>query len=198
MSKLELKIRRMQTGETLVAELDSVEEAKAWLAQRPPFIEVVRLLSTVSDEVGQALREATRPLDEHERALQREQDDAAEAARRAELVRLQAEAEAESEAARADGSSLDREMNLRFERGKGLRIDEEAEEGDDRPITPAAHRAAIAWLRERDSWVHARRQHLSVATLRVWPGSVPTGNESDRVIDGEFAAMPGFSDDEIA
>jgi hypothetical protein len=191
MSKLELQIRHMHTGKTEIAELPSLDDALAWLAERPAFVEVTRVRTRVPESVEARLREAMRPLDEAEKALQRQQDEAAEAARRAELERMQAEAEAETA---SGGGAADREMELRFTRGEGLVL---ADPGDTREITEAARRAALAWLRERESWVHPRRQHVAAATLRVWPASVPSGNESDRVLDGEFAAMPGHSDVEI-
>jgi hypothetical protein len=191
MSKLELQIRHMHTGKTEIAELPSLDDALAWLAERPQFVQVTKVRTRVPESVETRLREAMRPLDAAEKALQRQQDEAAEAARRAELERMQAEAEAETASA---GGAADREMELRFTRGEGLVL---ADPSDTREITEAARRAALAWLRERESWVHPRRQHVAAATLRVWPASVPSGNESDRVLDGDFAAMPGVSDVEI-
>lgn len=32
----------------------------------------------------------------------------------------------------------------------------------------------------------------------MWPGKIPSDNESDRVIEGDFAAMPGVAGVEIA
>ena len=192
MSTLELQIRHMHTGTSEIAELPSVDDALVWLAERPPFVQVVRVRTKVSDEIEAKLRAAMRPLDDDERALQAAQDAAAESARKEELARLQAQAEAEAMSLATD--EADREMDLHFRRGEGL---SKADPNDPREIPEAARRAAMSWLRERESWVHPRRQHLAEATLRVWPAAIPSGNESDRVIEGDFAAMPGVSDVEI-
>lgn len=184
----------MHTGKTEVAELPSVEQALAWLSERPQFVQILRVRTAVPEAVEAELRAAMRPLDAEERALMDQQDDAAEAARQEELRRLQSDAESEAKAVSLAAGGADREMELRWTRGEGL---SKADPSDTREIPGPARRAALHWLRERDSWVHPRRQHVAAATLRVWPGSIPSGNESDRVIEGDFAPMPGLSDVEI-
>jgi hypothetical protein len=193
MSKVQLKIRRMQTGEELVAELDSIDDAKQWLAQRPPFVEVVRVMSRLDEATEAELRDAMRTLDDDERAWREQADARQEAERRAELQRMQAEALA-AEAAAGPGDDPSRPMELAWKRGEGLR---RVDPDDDREISEASRRVVAHWLRERDGWMHERRQHVAAATLRVWPASVPGGNESDRILEADFAAMPGFSDIEI-
>jgi hypothetical protein len=195
MSKLQLKIHRMETGEHQVAEFDSVADATTWLAQRPPFVEVVRVVTEVDLATETQLREAMRPLDAQEREFIAKADFLREVERKEELSRMQAEAIARD----GDGGmpALDpaREMGLRWERGQGLM---KSDEQDTREISEAARRVVLHWLRERDGWMHERRQHLAAATFTVWPGSVPSGSESDRIVEADFSAMPGLSDLEIA
>lgn len=193
MSKLELKIRRLQTDEVLVAEFETIDDALTWLAQRPPLVEVVRVVTEVDDATETRLREAMRPLDDDEREFLNKKDFEREMDRRRELQQLQAEATGQS-TAQATSADADRPMALKFVRGEGL---SKTDDDDDRDIPEAARRVIDHWLRERDGWMHERRQHLAQATFSVWPGSVPSGSESDRIIEADFAALPGFSDVEI-
>ena len=193
MSKLELKIRRLETDEVLVAEFDTIDDALTWLAQRPPLVEVVRVVTEVDEATETKLRQAMRPLDDDERTFLDKKDFEREMDRREQLQRLQAEATGQASATTATADAA-RPMALMFVRGQGLT---KTEADDDRDIPEAARRVIDHWLRERDGWLHERRQHLAKATFSVWPASVPSGNESDRIIESDFAAMPGFSDIEI-
>ncbi len=192
MAKLELKIRRLETDEVLVAEFDGIDDALTWLAQRPPLVEVVRVVSEIDEATETKLRQAMRPFDDDERDFLNKKDFEREMDRRQELRRLQAEATGTSTASGSGDAA--RPMALMFVRGQGLT---KTDADDDRDIPEAARRVIDHWLRERDGWLHERRQHLAKATFSVWPASVPSGSESDRILEADFAAMPGLSDVEI-
>jgi hypothetical protein len=186
--KLELKIRRIETGEVLVAGFDDVEAATRWLQERPPFVEVLRVVSSIEPDTEAKLRAAMRPFDAAEvarvAALEAEQ----QAAREAEIERLRAEAEAAREAEQPSDDP-DRPMVLRWAERKGAW---HADDGDDRAI-PATVRLAIdAWVEERNEWVRGRDQHVATAILTVYPAAVPTGSEDDRIAPGgKFVTASG-------
>jgi hypothetical protein len=173
-AKLAFKIRRMESGETQVAEFDSAEDARKWLQARPPFVEVLRMVTSVSPEVEEDLRGAMRPLDAQERARQMQLEAEVEARRAVEMSRLRGDAAAED-------TDPDRVMAIRWERIKGMAL---ADDNDDREIPDVVRDAVLAWVEERDSWVYDRGEHVAAASLAVWPAAVPGGSEADRVQPG--------------
>lgn len=174
MAKIELKIRRMEAAEVVVAEFPDTAAAEAWLKERPPFVEVLRMVTAVDPDVEARLRAAMRPLDDDERARQIELETEAEARRAEEINRLRAEAQ-------PDATDPDRPMVVRFERARGMFL---VDEGDDREIPGVVQEAVRAWIAERDSWVRDRGEQVAAASLTVWPGPVPSGSESDRIAPG--------------
>lgn len=201
MVSVAFEIHDLQQDRNGTAEFDSVEDAMTWLAARPPFVRVLRLARvTLAADLEAKLHAAMRPLDETERARLHELDEIREHARRQELRRMQRDAaggDAPDHRADPDPHADPlRPMSIHWRRGEGMQI---AEDGDDREIPPHVYDAVIEWIRERDRWVHGRRQHVAAAHVVVWPGEVPGGDEADRVVPGgAFEPVPGYSDVEIA
>jgi hypothetical protein len=191
---IQLKIRDIRTGDAQVAEFEGVDDAEAWLRKRPRFVEVLgpprQGAIAPGDELR--LREAMRPLDAGELAAQVEQDERNDAAMRkaidAEQERMRKEVDARREANRS--ADPDRLMVVSFERGKGMH---NADPADDREVTAVAKTAVLAWVAERDSWVHSRGQYVINAQVAVWPGPLPTGtSEDERVqVGGQFNVLAG-------
>ncbi|MCH9681483.1 MAG: hypothetical protein K0V04_08625 [Deltaproteobacteria bacterium] len=190
---VELKIRDIRTGNAQVAEFENIDDAEAWLRERPPFVEVLGppRHGAIAAKDEMRLRDAMRPLDEQERAAQTKQDERdAEAMRNilsAQQDRMKQEMEARREAVK--DADPNRPLHIAFERGKEMR---NADPIDDRPVTEAARKAVLAWVAERDTWVHARGQYVNDAQVVVWPGPIPSGNEEDRVEQGgQFNVLAG-------
>jgi len=191
---IELKVRDIRTGEARVAEFASVDDAEAWLRERPRFTEVLGPprpgTIAAADEIR--LRQSIRPLDAEERLAQAQQDErSAEAIRKAlagEQERMRKELEARREANRS--ADPDRPMAVSWERGQGIA---NADPADDRTPTDAVHRAVAAWVAERDTWVHPRGQYLVSAQVVVWPGPLPQGTTEDERVQpgGRFEVLYG-------
>jgi hypothetical protein len=194
---VQLKIRDIKTGKAQVAEFESVDDAETWLRERPRFVEVLGppregALSPADDA---RLRLAMRPLDDEERLAQIAQDERDAAAMRKMMEQQQQRMRDEMEARREEARHADpnRPLAIAWERSKGMR---NADPVDDRPITNAARTAVLAWVAERDSWVHSRGQYVVSAELAVWPGPIPSGLESDRVHPGgRFEVLAGTPPD---
>lgn len=191
---IQLKIRDIRTGAAQVAEFESVADAETWLRERPRFVEVLGPARHGAIPSGDEmrLREAMRPLDEEERQAQAQQDlRSAEAIRKAmanEQQRMRQEMEARREASR--DADPNRPLVVSWERGKGMR---NADPADDREVTELACKAVLAWVAERDTWVHPRGQYLVNAQVVVWPGPLPAGtSEEERVQPGgQFNVLAG-------
>ena len=184
--KLDLQIRDLQSGDRSQKVFESVEEAEAWLKDRPKFTEVLGVAShNVPREVNDALRACRRPLDEEEKLLARQLDqalddqmrEAAEARRKKEI--------AEAEKHRKDMASADpnRPMELRYVFNRGVA---NATAADPRDPTEEALAAVMAWVEERNEWVQGRGQVVGDAKLQVWPGPIPEGKGDERIISGTF------------
>lgn len=190
---IQLKIRDIRTGDAQVAEFEGVGDAETWLRERPRFVEVLGPASHGAIEPGDEirLREAMRPLDDEERLAQAKQDERnAEAIRKA-MAAEQERMRKEMESRRAANRDADpnRAMVVSFERGKGTR---NADPGDDREVPEVVRKAVLAWVAERDTWVHARGQYVVNAQVVVWPGPVPGGSEDERVqAGGQFNVLAG-------
>ncbi len=174
MSKIDFNIRDLKTGEVVCAEFPDLATAQAWLVERPAFTQVLRLVTAVPPETEAQLREAMRPLDEDERTVMQDAEEAALADHAAELARLQ-------EAKDAAPKDPNRPMALQWALRTGLSV---CDASDDREITDIARTAVLAWIAERDTWVEGRGQRVAAASVSVWPGPIPGGNEADRIPPG--------------
>jgi hypothetical protein len=182
--KLDLQCRDLRSGVAGPRAFATVDEAKAWLRERPPGVQVLGIASHhVSPEVSQELKQAMRPLDADEQALAKVLDAAAEA----ELERRAAERrkEAMEEAARHREAQIhgdpNRPMMIRYMHPDQIRL---ADAADPRTISDEARTAVLEWVAERTEWVKGRGQIVAEATLEVYPGPVPAGAE--RVVTGRF------------
>lgn len=194
MASIEMKVRRMQTGEMLVATLESFEDAVTWLGARPEFTEVLGVLSKdISPAKMRALKAAMRPYSAAERRhLEAEERAAAEAL--AQQDRLEAERAAREQREHTEAmlrADPNRVMTVRWHCREGMSIDDPY---DPREITEAARRAVEAWVAERSTWISDPDLMLVEALVNVYPGPVPSGNEEDRIEPGgQFARGPRSS-----
>jgi hypothetical protein len=183
MAEIELKIRKLKTGEALIACFESESDALTWLRERPSFVDVLGTADPDLDpEVSERLRQAMRPLDAEERAFIEEEERQVEAARRAAEAEAVAEAARKREERRKAAQSLgpNDPMVLSWTRDGGII---NANPDDPREITATARRAFEEWIAERATWVSPPKA-LGEALVTVWPGDVPTGAESERIHPG--------------
>ena len=189
---IELKVRNVKSGETLVAELDSFEDAITWLGSRPEFMEVLGVLSKdLSDEEHEALKGAMRPYTEEEQQFFED----SERARDEEIRQRLAEENRIAQQRMKEHA----EAMIKADPGRPMKLKWHFEEGlskldpyDPREITDAARKAVDAWVAERHSWIEGRDQKVVEATVSVYPAEVPTGDEADRVQrGGQF--VPGMA-----
>ncbi|MFO0633346.1 MAG: hypothetical protein U0168_10880 [Nannocystaceae bacterium] len=147
----------------------------------------------MDEALAQTLRAKMRPLDEQEQARAHVLDEAKLAAMRQAIAAEQAAFEAETAAARAAAADADpdRPMQVGWALGEGVH---NADPDDPRAVTQLASDAVLAWVAERNAWVHGRRQHLVRALVTVWPGALPPGTgEDDRChAGGQFETEPGI------
>jgi hypothetical protein len=187
-AKVELRVRNLDDGKDGVANFDNLDAARAWLAERPAGIEVQGVVGELEPDDERSLQEAMRPLDAQERgrkdALYQEQL-AAVKARNAEEQRR---AVAEQQVPRT--FAADAPMTIEYVRGQQLR---NPHPDDDRPIPEVVRAAVRAWIAERDTWLHPRRQHVASALVEVLPGDVGDGSRVQP--GGQFTAAPGIPDD---
>ncbi len=184
--KFDLQLRDLKTGNTSRKTFESVDEAKAWLADRPRYTDVMGIASHhVPRETSDELRAAMKPLDDEEKAL----DDALREARE-KAVEQAAQERARAEAAEAARhmaaqASADpkRPMELRWTYKDGLSI---ADAADTREIPQVVREAVDAWVAERNTWVESRNQVVGDARLRAWPSDIPEGKGDERILSGTF------------
>ena len=191
---VQLKIRRLESDETLIAEFERIEDAETWLRERPKHVAVLGTIG-LDPELGDRLRDAMRPLDAEEEARIEELDLRVNAAIERAMEREKELAQAEIQARREQLADADpeRPQALTWEHGHGCRNSDAA---DLRPIPSDALAAIEAWVAERDTWVHPRGQYIASAELVVWPGPIPSGDEADRVHPGgQFTALSGDPSD---
>lgn len=186
-----LRLRNLEDGQLLLGDFESVEQARSWLVDRPENMEVVGVATAIDEDVAASLRASMRALDPEERRRADAFDEARLQHLRDEITRAQAAFETEAAAARAamvDGDP-DRPMTVEYDRLTGLRL----ADPDPREIPPVVRDAVLAWVAERNTWVHARRSRVARATVTVWPGPVPGGDEADRCqAGGQFEVEPGL------
>lgn len=179
MADFEVKVRNLKTGETLVASMADAEQCIAWLEERPPFMEILTVLSDVSPAESRRMKEAMRPYDSAERALKAKYDAEHEAA----LQQRYQQEMAQIERGDFDGDDVDTDPNrplaVKYEVDAGFTVVD-----DTRPLTDAARAACLAWVQERNAWVEGKGQMVGEAHLEVWPNEIPDGDEGQRVLEG--------------
>jgi hypothetical protein len=200
---IELRIKRLDTGESLIAAFESLEDAKTWIAQRPKFMEVLGVVDpkAVGEEAFAELRDAARPLDDEERAKRFELQEGELEESRAHDVK-ESERWLSGQAAAAPESDPDPDpaslppaepdalMLVRWRKGRPL-----ANVGDNRPVPDRVRTVVDVWIAERNKWLHPQRRHVGEAELEVWPEDVPSGDEADRIEDGaSYSQLPGWAD----
>lgn len=180
MADFDVKVRNLETGETMVASMPDCETCIAWLTERPPFIEIISVLSDTSPAEQRRLKEAMRPYNSAERSLKQKYDDelaaGLQAAYQDELARIESDqSAADEEDANADPN---RPIAIKYDSDEGLRAVE-----DKREISDLARNAVLAWVRERNTWIDSKGQIIGEAHLEVWPGEMPA-DETERVREG--------------
>jgi hypothetical protein len=190
MSKLDLRVRDLRTGETMHATFEHEDDARVWLQDRPHMVEVLGVATHgLPREVYAMLRAAGRPLNSAEQALRDKFDEAAaREAREREAEAQRREAAEQEEYRRAmQNADPDRPMQLRFARDGGVTHQDSV---DQRPIPEAARAAVLAWVAEREEWVRDRGQVVDEAQLVVWPGALPEGTTERVEPGGQFWPAP--------
>ena len=194
-AKLALRLRDLDSGELLVGEFDDMASAVAWLRARPSMMEVLGVAtSDLAEDDDLVLRKAMRPLDPHEKAKAVALDEARMVALREQIEKEQARFQAAVAAERAAMVDADpnRPMVISWDQHDGIAL---ADPSDPREIPDVVRTAVAAWVAERNEWVHGRRQHVARATITVWPGPIPGGDESERCHGGgQFETEPGIVD----
>ncbi len=199
-----LKIKRIDTRELLIAEFESLEDAKTWVAERPDMVEVLGVVDpkAVGEAAFHELREATRPLDASELARRHQAMEAALAEMRENDERESAPSGLVGHMSAApvepvpDPSSLpdaepDAVMVVRWQQGAPM-----ANVGDRRPIPSEVRTAVDAWVEERNRWLRPKRTHVGRAELHVQPGDLPADEEAERVHSGaSYSQLPGWPDE---
>ncbi len=186
--KLDLYTRDLQTGAREQKPFESEDEALEFLQNRPKFLEVLGVATDeVPHDVNQRLRSAMRPLDEEEKLLERQLQQATD-----DLLRERAKERAEKEAAEAvklhkEAADADpnRPMEVRYRYNAELAS---ADQLDTRTISDEAREAVNAWVAERNTWVESRGQVVGEAKLTVHAGPLPEG-VSERVVMGTFVPV---------
>ena len=197
-----LRIKKIDTQEHLIAEFDSLEDAKTWVAERPHMIEVLGVVDprAVGEAAFLELRNAVRPLDDDERELRHQAAEERLAQMRAADIRESAprpvaapqmvSTDPDPDPASLPDAAPNAIMVIRWRKNAPM-----ANISDNRPITPAARAAVEAWIAERNQWLHPKRTHVGEAELDVWPGELPEP-ENERVEQGaRYNQLPGWADD---
>lgn len=177
MAKLDLRLRDLNTGDTVNAMFESEHDAEAWLADRPRFTQVLGVATHgLPEAIYKTLRAAVRPLDAEEDGLRRGLEERAEAAAREAAMQEQLLEELEMKRHREAMRTADphRPMNIEWSVDGGMRI---ADPVDPREIPEVVRDAVLAWVAVRDGWMADREQRVGEANVTVWPGPVPTGEE---------------------
>jgi hypothetical protein len=193
--KVTLRLRNLENGELLLGEFDNLDDVRTWLGDRPQGMEVVGIATSIDEEVAASLRAVMRPLDRDEHERSKALDDERLQGLRDEIARQQAAFEADAAAARAAhlaglGGDPNAPMNIAYDAKHGIT---HADPADPREIPEVVRRAVLAWVAERNEWVSPRRSHVARATLTVWPGPIPSGDESERCqAGGQFEVEPGL------
>ncbi len=190
-AKYALRLRNLESGDLLIGEFDEISSVLRWLRQRPHMMEVIGAATKFDGDAETALRDAMRPLDPDEKARSNALDDARLAALEEAVAAQQAQDAEKQEAERIANlhADPDRPIVVAWDVRDGMWV---ADPADSREINEVVRAAVLAWVAERNSWVHPRRQHVARAMVTVWPGPVPGGDEADRChTGGQFETEPG-------
>jgi hypothetical protein len=188
MSKLELRVCDLKTGDRGLQGFESEDDAMAWLKTRPRFTDVLGVATEgISPDTNAKLRAAMRPLDDEEKAAEKALEQAYVKAR---LDRDAAERRAAEERDRAHLDAMatadpNRIMEVRWRYDADMAL---VDKTDPREIPEEAKAAVLEWVRERDTWVEGRGQVVGEARVRVFPGPLPDG-VSERVEGGTFVPV---------
>jgi hypothetical protein len=186
MSKIELRVRDLKSGDGSLKAFDDEAAACAWLAARPRFVDVVGTATLdLPREIEARLRAALRPLDAEEKAADRALQAAVEAVTRVRNEEAAKRDQLAAEALRAAAAKADpnRPMEVHFRYDQELTL---TDPNDTRAITAEAREAVMAWVRERDEWVAGRGQVVGDAKVTVWPGPLPASAGGERAQGGSF------------
>ncbi len=186
--KFDLNVRDLLKDQAGTQTFESVEAAKAWLEDRPNFVQVLGVASRhISKEVGDELKACMRALDDEEMQLLQQLGKKAEEAEEAERQRAAAMRLEEAERHRVEMASADpnRPMDVDYRFNAKMSL---ADVADAREITSEAREAVLEWVKERNTWVERRGQVVGSAKVSVWPGPIPAG-AGDRVVTGTFVPV---------
>jgi hypothetical protein len=190
-SAVVLRFRKIGDNQDMLAQFESLADAKTWLAERPKLVRVLRVEEPeLPPRVEADLHDAMRPFDDEELEAIADVQRKLQQLHSVELRDLQTRAE--REAAHVASTSSDPPFVLRYEKDREL---VHARSGDDRPIPDAVRSAVLAWVKRRNEWVHARRQHVGAAVLTI-PATIDTSiDAADAVeVEGEVELLSGFAD----
>lgn len=186
--KVELRVKKLDTGETMVAAFESLHDVETWLMERPKFIEVlgVAVPQDLDEEIEAKLRRLMRPLDDEEKARRDQEYEER-------LAAIEAQTAEENRQARAASRTGEIPkpgdlMVVGWHEGQGFQ-----NLVDDRAVPVIVQEALKAWVAERNEWLHPKRMHVGAAQISIWPEAVPDGKERIEP-GGEFSAVPGFAD----
>jgi hypothetical protein len=182
MAGIELRIRNLKNGEAGIASFDDEKAAEIWLRARPRFVVILGEVDKLDPALLGRLRDAMRPFDAEEKAVdeQSQADMLAAARARAESDRKRFE----QDKVAAKDLDPDRPMEIRWTFDGGMALTDAT---DSRPIPDEARAAVLAWVAERDEWVSGRGQMVGDATVSVYPNKILKGDE--RVINGRFVPV---------
>jgi hypothetical protein len=173
----QIKVRNLETDETLIATLDSYEDALKFLADRPHLMEVITVLSDVSPVMMSEMKEAMRPYDEEEKAKLAGRASALVDALKKQREDEEARAKAEEERARAESKSLDpkRPQKVRWSLDDGFASNDPF---DHRTVGAQAQARVTEWIKERNGWVADRGQIVAECEVEVYPEEIPEDEEA--------------------
>ena len=179
MADFDVKVRNLKTGETMVASMANAEQCCEWLAERPPFLEILGVLSDTSPAEQVRLKESMRPYDEEELKLKAAYDKKLEAAMAAQYAAELKQIEGDKSTPADPNADPNRPISVRYEVDEGLSVVD-----DERELTDVVRDAVAAWVKERNTWVEAKGQIVGEAHLEVWPGPIPEDEGDERVRAG--------------
>ena len=196
-----LRIKRIDTQESLIAEFESLEDAKAWVAERPDMVEVLGVVDpkAMGEAAFREIRDATRPLDAAEvvgrdeamaaRLAQMREADEREGAPTGLGGRMQpTQPEPPPDPSSLPEAQPGAVMVIRWQAGAPI-----ANIADRRPIPAEVRKAVDAWITERNKWLHPKRTHVGQAELRVRPGELSDAEEAERIETGaSYSQLPGW------
>jgi len=185
MSKVMLRTRNLTSGEPGTHEAASVDDAIAWLKDRPTMTEILGVVfEGITKDDNERMKTAMRPLDDAEKASVAALDAAELKEREARAAARKKEAEADEVRAREAAKTADPARPMEVVYRYDTDVLKKTDQHDDREVTAAIREAVAAWVTERNEWVEGRNQIVGEGKITVYPGDVPQGKE--RVVSGSF------------